>query len=216
MLVRGAIFPVQLRHLIFLSLLAFACWRWHGATRRLPSPGVAVAEKPVYQSLVTAQGLPSQCWPVGQSGYSATPFATVHLRARVLGTKRYHDATADFAPTDFIFGWGRMSDPTVYLPLQITPDSRSYHYLLTGSPIPQTEINAHSIEYHLIPANEDVAGALGEVNLDDIVVLDGQLVAVRGPVDAADHAGPARVGNICATCRMFRVTRVGVEPRAAP
>ena len=72
------------------------------------------------------------------------------------------DGGADLAPYDLALGWGPMSDSAVLDQLSISQGSRFFSYRPDGRdwPIPVEEINRHSANTHMIPANSEAAETL--------------------------------------------------------
>ena len=83
--------------------------------------------------------------------------ARFEMEARVLGVERYRiDAMARLAPIDFAFGWGPMSDSKVVSRLAISQGNRFYFWTTEDYPIPRQDIEMHSANMHLIPANDTI------------------------------------------------------------
>jgi hypothetical protein len=58
---------------------------------------------------------------------------------------------------------------------------RRYFWWASQLPLPAERINAHSVNRHLIPADEDIATRLKAVRCGEIISLRGYLVAVQAP-----------------------------------
>lgn len=114
-------------------------------------------------------------------GYRITPLESFSLTARVLAREDYRfDAGAKISPTDLALGWGPMADPQVLAKIKITQSNRWYHWRVDEFPIPRREIETHSANMHMIPANPQVAAALADVRPGQRIALTGQLVEVSG------------------------------------
>ena len=114
---------------------------------------------------------------VQHKGYRITKLAKFALQAKVLGREDYRaDREADLSPTDLALGWGRMSDETVLAKIDISQSGRWYRWRTDNFPIPRREIETHSANMHIIPANDQVADELKHVRQGGIVALDGFLV----------------------------------------
>ena len=110
------------------------------------------------------------------------PLAKFSLIARVLSRDDYHfDAESDISPTDLAFGWGRMSDSAILRSIDISQGGRFYHWQVRDFPIPRREIETHSANMHMIPADASVERALKRVRIGDVVTLDGYLVEADKP-----------------------------------
>lgn len=175
-----------------------------------PLPGVAAPEDPEQSEVVAG---PSQ-WPVGD-GASAFALADYRIHGRVLGVKRYpFDACAKIAPVDLALGWGRMSDWAVYHLLSVSQHGRFYLYEwgADGPPIPKREVETHSSNNHIIPADAEIAKALRGVCADDVLWLEGSLVEVNGPQGLHWRSSLTREDTGGAACEVVRVTNLVIEP----
>jgi hypothetical protein len=115
-------------------------------------------------------------------GASLHPLAKFSLTARVLSREDYRfDAESDLSPTDLAFGWGRMSDSAILGNIDIDQGGRFYHWQVREFPIPRREIETHSANMHMIPADASVARVLERVRAGDVVTLDGYLVEADKP-----------------------------------
>ena len=202
---------MSVRGWILLSAIALAATAWTELDLvRHPLPGVAAPEDP-QQGRV--EGGPIH-WPVGERT-SALALATYVIHGRVLSVKHYgYDAGAKIAPVDLALGWGRMSDWGVYNSLSISQRGRFYLFSWGpgGPPIPKREIEIHSSNNHIIPANETVASALQAVQANDLVWLEGDLVEVKGPNGFTWRSSLTREDTGGSACELIRVTNLVIEP----
>jgi hypothetical protein len=112
--------------------------------------------------------------------YRIIPLEPFALEARVLAREDYHfDRGAALAPTDLALGWGPMADPQVLDKIRISQSNRWYHWQVDSFPIPRREIETHSANMHMIPANPAAADALARVKAGQRIQLSGQLVRVE-------------------------------------
>lgn len=124
------------------------------------------------------QSLPNGGFRV--EGYSIYPLQDFSIEARVLGREDYHlGREADLSPTDLALGWGPMADPQVLASIHISQGNRWYFWRADTMPIPRREIETHSANMHMIPANDSVARSLARVGKDDRIRLSGKLVRVE-------------------------------------
>ncbi|MDP3846811.1 MAG: hypothetical protein Q8R10_10375 [Pseudomonas sp.] len=113
--------------------------------------------------------------------YRITPLEAFSLEARVLGREDYHfDRGAAISPTDLALGWGPMAEPQVLDKIRISQSNRWYRWQVDEFPIPRREIETHSANMHMIPANSLVADTLARVTSGQRIQLSGQLVRVDG------------------------------------
>src|SRR5262245_59167624 len=112
-------------------------------------PGQLVAAAPVQEP--TARALHTR------NGYSIEQLARFSVEARVLGVSHYRtDREADLAPVDLALGWGPMSDSAVLQKVAISQGNRFYYWRVEQFPIPRREIETHSANMHMIPADRQV------------------------------------------------------------
>jgi hypothetical protein len=110
-------------------------------------------------------------------GYQVSTLAEFSIRAKLLAREDYRvGREADLSPVDFALGWGRMSDESVLGDIEISQSGRWYRWRTDSFPIPRREIETHSANMHLIPADEAVSEAIGEMRPGQIVELSGYLV----------------------------------------
>ena len=158
--------------LIILAMLVIA-WKLLTGLSVTLEPGVK-APLPPYQATLTSPII------VEKEGYKITELASFSLSAKVLGKENYFfDQGADLSPVDLALGWGRMSDENVISKLNITQSGRWYRVSAKSFPIPRREIEIHSANMHMIPANDDVESALSRVRKGQIIQLFGSLVKVE-------------------------------------
>ncbi|MEE9100700.1 MULTISPECIES: hypothetical protein [Pseudomonas] len=113
--------------------------------------------------------------------YSIYPLQDFNLEAVVLGREDYRlGREAELSPTDLALGWGPMADPNVLAGIRITQGNRWYHWHADTMPIPRRDIETHSANMHMIPANDSVARALAQVDKGERIRLSGKLVRVEG------------------------------------
>jgi hypothetical protein len=88
---------------------------------------------------------------------------------------------AKLAPVDVAFGWGPMSDSAVLDRLSITQGNAFYFW--SGSapdiPIPRRDIETHSANMHLVPADDAIEKRIVDARVGQIVRLSGYLVDIR-------------------------------------
>ena len=175
--------------IVVAVLLALLFWASGGASAPVAGHGgsgstaLACVPPPAAFADVPLQSpVPATVRPFRHGDFLLTPLAGLSLEARVLSREDYtFGAEARLSPTDLALGWQRMADPSVYGPLEITQAGRWYRYAWDGRgpPIPVREIVRSSANMHMIPADENVARALGNVRPDQIVRLQGWLVEAR-------------------------------------
>jgi hypothetical protein len=139
-------------------------------------PGEVAAADPLQSDLEAPQ-------TVTRGDFQVIAQAQFSAEVRVLGRERYRlGALADVAPLDIAVGWGRMSDSAVLENIDIRQSGRFYfwHYDEVP-PIPTQEIESHSANWHLVPANDVIWSKLNRLRVGDVVKLDGMLVNLDNP-----------------------------------
>lgn len=137
-------------------------------------PGVLAADPPT-------QTAPARADAFDLGGYRVTPLADFRIRARVLSRRDYRfDREADLSPLDLALGWGRMSDAEVLADIEISQSGRWYRWHADNLPIPRRELETHSTNAHLIPADARVADTLDRIRRGQVVEFEGRLVRVEG------------------------------------
>ena len=159
--------------LIFTLLLIGIGWKISlGENQVILGPGVLAANPPKQNQITN---------PLGYSfkGYTITPLATFNAKAKVLSRKNYRlGRESDLSPVDLALGWGNMSDESVLEKIKITQSNRWYRWRVAEFPIPRREIETHSANMHLIPANDEIKSMISQARKGDIIELSGKLVRV--------------------------------------
>ncbi len=159
--------------LLFALCLMGAYWHWRDRPIQQP-PGILVSSLPQQESL--GNNAPS----FEKDQYRLKSLASFELEARVLGKENYRfDGGADLSPVDLALGWGPMSDSAVLEKIDIEQGHRWYSWNTESFPIPRREIETHSANMHMIPANQTVAKRLKSVRPGQIIKLQGHLVEAR-------------------------------------
>jgi hypothetical protein len=171
------------------------------------SPGILIPEEP-YQHLTNG----TRTWRMGK--YQVTALAAYEIRARVLHTESYWmDHGADLSPMDLAVGWGQMSDQSIVDQLEFWQGQRWYRYWPRKSALPVSadEMNAHSANMHMIPANDDMKSALRSVRVGNLVEMTGYLVQVDGPEGFTWRSSLSRTDTGAGACELFRVEKLTIH-----
>lgn len=164
-------------------------------------PGVLAAEDPVQQD-------PASTDTFDLEGYRITPLAEFKIRAKVLSREDYSmGREADLSPVDLALGWGRMSDEQVLQHIEISQSGRWYRWRTDNFPIPRREIETHSANMHMIPADEFIEDMLDDTREGQIVEFSGLLV--RAAADDGWHwsSSLTRDDTGARACEVFYVQR---------
>ena len=159
--------------LLFIFLIGFGAFYYLTQREIEHGPGVLVAEEPY-------QGSAGSAAEQTISGFQVTPLASFSIRARVLASKDYYfGREADLSPVDLALGWGRMSDEDVLKDISISQGGRFYYWRVSNFPIPREEIQSHSANMHMIPADANVRKVLQNIRVGNVVRLHGYLVEAK-------------------------------------
>jgi hypothetical protein len=150
-------------------------------------------------------------WRVNEHTLHALqPFS---LEARVLRRENYYfDRGAKLSPTDLALGWGPMADPEVLRHISISQRNRWYFWRAEPLPIARRQIELHSANMHLIPANAAVAKTLAQVKADQHIQLSGQLVRVEGDDGYRWVSSLTREDTGDGACELIWVEHLVVKP----
>jgi len=163
--------------LLVLSIVFYGGWSWLHARPVQHPDGVIAPGDPVQVDFESPQA------EIAFKDANLHPLAKFEVTARVLSRDDYHfDAESDISPTDLALGWGRMSDSAVLRSIDIDQGGRFYSWRVREFPIPRREIETHSANMHMVPADATVARALKRVRVGDVVTIEGDLIE-------ADKAG---------------------------
>lgn len=159
---------------LLILLVAFGAYQHFSSqpAATLRQPGITAPENP--------RQIPLQDNPaLSLAGYDIEPLAAFSLQARVLGAEHYRlGREAEISPVDLALGWGPMSDSAVLERIDIRQGNRFYFWRTENFPIPRQDIETHSANMHMIPADASIARQLKTIRSDQIVRLRGYLVAI--------------------------------------
>lgn len=193
--------------IIFGLLVILSSYLFSPAT---DEAGFALAHHPLV-SETPLQTSPRNPTPFQLEDYQLTPLADFVISARVLSTEDYWmGREAELSPVDLALGWGRMAEPAILENIKIRQSSRWYYWSTDNFPIPRREIETHSANMHMIPANDDIKDQLKAIDENQVITLAGSLVRA----DAADGwqwiSSLTRDDTGNRACELFYVTDVQV------
>ncbi len=143
--------------------------------------------------------------------YNLSPRAFYLITARVLGREDYFlDNESDISPTDLALGWGPMSDSEILQEFEISQSNRWYFWRSRNLPIARRDVRNSSANVHLIPANETVADALKQVDVDEVVSMEGYLVDARGKDGRLWKTSLSRDDTGQGACELFYVEKLHI------
>lgn len=184
------------------ALLLVVAWLWWSPSAIEQPPGVLVADEPRQESVSGMAAL-----EVGD--YRLQPLARFELEARVLSRRNYSsDREAALSPLDLALGWGPMSDSSVLAQIDISQGGRFYRWKVEQFPIPRRQIELHSANMHIIPADDTVAAQLDEVRAGEVIRLAGLLVEARAADGWRWKSSLTRGDTGKGACELFYVQRL--------
>jgi hypothetical protein len=159
--------------LIFIALIGAGAFQHYCHDTFVHGPGVLAAEDPQQTTINLAE-------PQTIRGYQITPLADFNIKARVLASANYYlGREAELSPVDLALGWGRMSDEAVLKQIDIRQSNRFYYWHVEEFPIPRQEIESHSANMHMIPADARIEKILKSARVGQLVQLRGYLVEAK-------------------------------------
>jgi len=163
-----------MKKLLFTLLFIGIGWKFLSGPGTISyGPGVVVSELPRQEKIISPASFQID-------GYQITPLANFDIEAKLLSRENYYiGRESDLSPIDFTLGWGRMSDEAVLEKIQISQSGRWYRWRSDTLPIPEREIETHSANMHLIPADSDIEKKIGQTRIGEVVRISGYLVKVE-------------------------------------
>ena len=144
--------------------------------------------------------------------YTITPLAKFHIKAKVLSKKNYHwGRESDLSPVDLALGWGKMSDERVLDSIDISQSNRWYRWQTDKLPIPRREIETHSANMHLIPANKSIKSTINHTRIGDIVEFSGNLIRVDAKDGWRWRSSLSRTDNGGHACELIWVEKFEIQ-----
>ena len=188
------------------AVALFAIWQIVSSRPIERAPGEIAADDPLQSELESPQTVTlSDFEVIGQAQFSA--------EVRVLGRERYRlGDLADVSPLDIAVGWGPMSDSAVLADIDIWQSGRFYFWHYDDEPpISTYEIERHSANWHLVPANDAVWRKLNRLRVGDVVKLDGMLVNLENPDGATMATSLRRDDTGAGACEIIYVERASIR-----
>lgn len=144
--------------------------------------------------------------------YTIRPLQDFQIDALVLGREDYSfDREAELSPTDLALGWGPLADPAMAARIHFSQGGRWYHWQAEPLPLPRREIETHSANMHLIPANRDVARTLADVTSGEHIHLAGKLVKVTGDDGWQWSSSLTREDTGAGACELIWVEQLSID-----
>ncbi|MGE0582635.1 MAG: hypothetical protein AB7P31_10970 [Steroidobacteraceae bacterium] len=196
----------MLRGLLATCAVLLAGYQWVQSRPIERRPGVLAPDAPVQAALEAAE-------PVDAGhGYRLIPRARFSAAVRVLGRERYYiDPLAPVAPVDLAVGWGAMSDSAVLAAFEISQSNRFYYWHADEMPLPRSDIESHSANWHIVPASAEVDRALRRVRVGEVVRIEGELVDVQGPDGGSARTSLRRDDTGAGACEIILAQSLAIS-----
>ena len=187
--------------IFFIALISFGGYQHYSQRPVIHGNGVVASQTPL-QSSISDDGFIL-------NGYTITPLESFQIEARVLSTKHYtFDREADLAPVDLALGWGRMSDESILKDIAISQSGRFYHWRVKDFPIPRKEIETHSANMHMVPANQQIENTLKSIRPGQVVSIQGDLIQANAADGWRWKSSLTRNDTGGGACELVYVTQV--------
>ena len=182
------------------AVLLLAVWQIVSSRPVHREPGVIAADDPLQSDL-------EEPWTLAREDFQVVGQARFSAEVRVLARERYRlGALADVSPLDIAVGWGPMSDSAVLADLEVWQSGRFYFWQYDEEPpIPRRDIETHSANWHLVPADSSVWSKLRGLRVGDVVKLDGKLVNLENPDVGSRKTSLTREDTGAGACEIIYV-----------
>ena len=182
------------------AVVLLAVWQIVSSRPVHREPGVIAADDPLQSDL-------EEPWTLAREDFEVVGQARFSAEVRVLARERYRlGALADVSPLDIAVGWGPMSDSAVLADLEVWQSGRFYFWQYEEEPpIPRRDIETHSANWHLVPADSSVWSKLRGLRVGDVVKLDGKLVNLENPDVGSRKTSLTREDTGAGACEIIYV-----------
>ncbi len=145
--------------------------------------------------------------------------ATFDAQVLVLSRHSYGgligDRFAAYAPLDIAVAWGEGARADVHSRVAISQSGRFYYWRAGADAWQDPRIKAfgkHSANWHLVPANDDVATELRAIRRNEVVHISGHLIDIDAPDGTRYRTSRTRHDQGAGACEIILVS--GVVPVA--
>jgi len=193
-----------MRSMTVFVLTLCAVWYFSSDSPIQLEPGVKAPDEPVQIATESAT-------PFEHLGYLITPLADFTIQAKVLARETYYfDREAELSPVDLALGWGAMSDQQIIDQIEVRQSGRWYRWSAKKPPIAKRDIETHSANMHLIPANDAIGSALSGITPGQIIRIHGYLVSVKASDGWRWSSSLTRSDTGPGACELIFVTSVTI------
>ncbi|WP_156170778.1 hypothetical protein [Croceicoccus naphthovorans] len=123
------------------------------------------------------------------------------------------DDFAEYAPTDLAVAWGEGARADVHGRISIRQSGRFYYWRAGPEAWQDPRVRRfgkHSANWHLVPANDDVADAIDGIGRGDVVRLRGHLVDIFAPDGGRWKTSRTRTDQGAGACEIILVSEASV------
>lgn len=150
--------------------------------------------------------------------FTITPVAKYKISGVVVSKETYSSEwEGKISPVDLAIVWGKLAEPESDRYITYSQGNRWYFYQYkAGSPFDNAYIISHSGNHHIIPANENIHGAVKTIGEKDTVVLEGFLVNLKGTYKRQTvtwNTSLSRKDTGHGSCELFYVSKVRIDTK---
>jgi len=142
--------------------------------------------------------------------------ATFDAQVLVLSLHSYGGVMGDrfsaYAPLDLAVAWGDAARADVHSQVSISQSGRFYHWRAGPEAWQDPRVRdfgRHSANWHLVPANDDIAAELKAIRRNDVVRITGHLVDIDAPDGTRYRTSRTRGDQGAGACEIILVSDIG-------
>jgi hypothetical protein len=147
-----------------------------------------------------------------------TKLADFSSRVLVLSRREYpsdpSDVLSGASPLDLAVAWGPAASEDAREAVELTQSDRRYHWRARESDMATPgvgDFTRHSGNWHMVPADAEIAAALAAVKPGDVVSMEGELVLLTFPDGTYYASSLSREDTGDGACEIFRVRSISVS-----
>lgn len=141
--------------------------------------------------------------------------ATFNAQVLVLSRHSYGgligDRFAEYAPLDIAVAWGEGARADVHSRVAISQSGRFYYWHAAADAWQDPRVRTfgkHSANWHLVPANDDIAARFGRIRRNEVVQITGHLVDIDAPDGTRYRTSRTRHDQGAGSCEIILVSEV--------
>ena len=144
-------------------------------------------------------------------GLAAFESTTLVLKKTQYDVDLDQDPMSEFAPEDMVMAWGRAGLKASRDGVSIAQGRRRYAWTAGGVAWSQPDVKRFGQEtanWHLVPANDEVAGRIADVDVGDVVEIKGELVSLALKNGTIARSSLTRDDDGDGACEIVRVVSI--------